>query len=88
MSDVQSKEYKPRQLGQVIVAELQIEDDQARLGLEGCHRVQNLLVVRELTKDVQAVLLHATLAGGDFGVGGAALLDALKETAGKQEEEA
>lgn len=87
VSNVQSEKDEPCQLGQVVVAQLQIEDDQPRLRLQRGHRMEDLLDIRELTENVQAVLLHATLTGGDLVVGGATLLDALQEATREQQEE-
>lgn len=87
VSNVQSEKDEPCQLGQVVVAQLQIEDDQPRFRLQRGHSMEDLLDIRELTENVQAVLLHATLTGGDLVVGGATLLDTLQEATREQQEE-
>lgn len=61
MPDVQRQEHEALQLGQVVVAQLQIEDDRI-LALEGAHGPRNVLHVRGLTQNVQPVLLDLALA--------------------------
>jgi hypothetical protein len=57
--DVQSEEQEVLQFGQVVVTEFQVEYDfigSFKLG----HRVTDVLLVRELAQDIEAVLLDGT----------------------------
>lgn len=71
MSDVHAEEDEALQLGQVVVAELEVVNDDGRLPLEDGHGSRDVEHICELTEDVQTVLLDGALAGGDLRVRGA-----------------
>lgn len=63
MSYVDSEEHEALQLGQVVVPQLEVEDDDGGLPLQHRHGFADVLKVGELTEDVQTVLLGRASAG-------------------------
>lgn len=62
MAYVQSQKYETLQLGQIIVAELQIKYDRT-FSLQRAHRFGNMHQIRGLAQYIQSVLLHRAYAG-------------------------
>ena len=59
VADVQSEEQKILQFGEDVVTQFQVEYDFIG-GLQLRHRVTDVLLVRELAQDIEAVRLYGT----------------------------
>ena len=67
VADVQSQEHVLAELGEVVVAQLQVVDDGVGSALKDRHGAVDMLALRGLTQNVQTVLFHAARARRDFG---------------------
>lgn len=65
VTDVKGQEDEALQLGQIVVAKLQVEDD-GTLALQRAHRLGDVRQIGGLAQDVQPVLLHRADAGRDL----------------------
>jgi hypothetical protein len=59
VADVQSEEQEILQFGQVVVTQFQVEYDFIG-SLELGHRVTDVLLIRELAQDIEAIRLYGT----------------------------
>lgn len=68
MADVQSEEHEVLQFGQAVMTEFQVEDNFRRTFKRG-HCMSDVLLVRELTQEVEAVLLDGACTGSEIVMG-------------------
>lgn len=57
VSDVDAKEHEALQLGQIVMAQLQVEDDDRGLSLQNCHRLKRY-TLWESQHTVRKMLTH------------------------------